>query len=236
MRQILLVTALAALAAIPGGAVRAQMPAGMPGGGMPGSGMAGSRPSAQPSQVDATPRPDKPDVAAQKAYKAAAKALDKAMQYDQLALKAPSADKRADELEKARDYYYRALDMFTEALSNDAEMAEAWNSAGYVHLRLGAYGESIDDYNHALKFKPDLPEAIAHRAEAYMRLDRLDEAQSAYMDLFNHARPLADQLMTTMQRWLEEHRQDPKGMRPTQIDAFDQWLKERNKLASQAPS
>lgn len=231
MRRILLVTALAALAAAtPGGAVRAQMPAGMPGG------MSGARPSAQPSQVDATPRPDKPDVAAQKAYKAAVKALDKAMQYDQLALKAANSDKRADALEKARDSYYRALDMFTEALSNDAEMADAWNSAGYVHLRLGAYGESVDDYDHALKFKPDLPEAIAHRAEAYMRLDRLDEAQSAYMDLFNHARPLADQLMTTMQHWLEEHRQDPKGMRATQIDAFDQWIKERNKLANQAPS
>jgi len=158
------------------------------------------------------------------------------MEHDQLALKASNPDKRADELDKARDSYYRALDYFTEALSNNAEMSEAWNSAGYVHLRLGAYGESIDDYDHALKFNPDLQEAIAHRAEAYLRLDRLDEAESAYMDLFNHARPLADQLMPAMQRWLEEHRQDPKGVRPAQIEAFDQWLKERDKLANPAAS
>jgi tetratricopeptide (TPR) repeat protein len=232
MRRFLFVTAFAALAAAtPGGAAWSQMPGGMPGG------LPGSRPSAQPSQqIDATPRPDKPDVSAQKAYKAAVKALDKATQYEQAALKAANADKRADEMEKARDSYYRALDLFTEALSNDAEMAEAWNSAGYVHLRLGAFGESVDDYDHALKLKPDLEEAIAHRAEAYMRLDRLDEAESAYMDLYNHARPLADQLMATMQRWLEEHRRDPKGMRPMQIDAFDRWLQERNKPANQASS
>lgn len=234
MRQILLVTRVAALAAAAFcGSAWAQMP-GMPGGGS----MSGGRPSSpQPSErLDRVQQPDKPAVAAQKAYKAAAKALEKAMQFDQQALKAPNADKKADELEKARDQYYRALDLFTEALSNDANMADAWNSAGYVHLRLGAYGESVDDYDHALKFKPDLEEAIAHRAEAYLRLDRVEEVESAYMELFNHARPLADQLMPVMQRWVEAHRQDPKGMRPAQIDDFDRWLKERDKLANQPAS
>jgi tetratricopeptide (TPR) repeat protein len=231
MRRILLMTAFAVAAAtLSSGWAWAQMPGGGP--------MSGGRPGSAPpgEQIDTTPRPDKPDAAARKAYKEAAKALNKAMEHDQLALKASNPDKRADELDKARDSYYRALDYFTEALSNNAEMSEAWNSAGYVHLRLGAYGESIDDYDHALKFNPDLQEAIAHRAEAYLRLDRLDEAESAYMDLFNHARPLADQLMPAMQRWLEEHRQDPKGVRPAQIQAFDQWLKERDKLANPAAS
>jgi tetratricopeptide (TPR) repeat protein len=107
---------------------------------------------------------------------------------------------------------------------------------GYAHLRLGAFRESVDDYDHALKYKPDLEEAILHRAEAYLRLDRLDDAQSAYMDLFNHARALADQLMVDMQKWLADHRQDAKGMRPAQIDAFDTWLQERDKIAKQTVS
>ena len=55
-------------------------------------------------------------------------------------------------------------------------------------LRLGAYRESIDDYNHTLALKPDLAEAIQHRAEAYMYVDRLEEAKAAYMDLFFHDR------------------------------------------------
>ena len=41
-------------------------------------------------------------------------------------------------------------------------MVDAWNSVGYVHLRLGAYNESIDDYNHTLALKPEL--ARGHRA------------------------------------------------------------------------
>jgi tetratricopeptide (TPR) repeat protein len=203
----------------------AQMPGGMQGG-MPGG---GGRPTMSPPAEDSTsaPRADKPDVAAQKAYRAAVKSLTKAREYDDLAQRAANDDKRTGELEKARDAYYRALDQFTEALSGNAEMFEAWNGAGEVHLRLGAYGESVDDYDHALKFRPDYPEATFHRAEAYLKLDRLDEAKIAYMDLFNHARPLADRLMQDMQDWLASHRAEPKGIRPATIDGFDAWLKDR---------
>jgi hypothetical protein len=103
-------------------------------------------------------------------------------------------------------------------------------------LRLGAYGESVDDYNHTLALKPDLPEAILHRAEAYLGLDRLDEAKSAYVDLFNHERPLADQLMLAMQQWLTVHRANANGMRAADVDAFDKWLQERDGIAKQTAS
>jgi len=230
MRSIIvLVAATAVVAIFSVGEARAQMPGGMPGG--MGGGV-GGRPQTPPGeQLDQTPHEDKPDIAAQKWYKQGVKALAKAMDYDAAAAKASSPDKRSSELEKASDFYYRALDLYTEALSNNADMADAWDSVGYVHLRLGAYGESIDDYNHTLKLRPDAEEAIERRAEAYLHLDRIDDAQSAYMDLFNHARPLADQLMVAMQRWVTEHRPDPKGMRPAQVDGFDAWLQERAKLA-----
>jgi tetratricopeptide (TPR) repeat protein len=229
MRSIIVqVTATAAIALFWATEVAAQMPGGMPGG--MGGGM-GGRPMTQPGdQVDTTQQ-DKPDVAAQKWYKQGVKALAKAMEYDAAAAKASTPDKRAGELEKARDSYYRALDLYTEALSNNADMADAWDSVGYVHLRLGAYGESVDDYNHTLKLKPDAEEAVERRAEAYLHLDRIDDAQTAYMELFNHSRPLADQLMAAMQRWITEHRPDPKGMRAAQVDTFDDWLRERAKLA-----
>jgi tetratricopeptide (TPR) repeat protein len=221
----------AALVAFGATGAFAQMPGGMQGGGMPG---AGGRPSMGPPAGDSTsePRADKPDVAAQKAYRAAVKSLTKAREYDDLAQKAANDAKKTGELEKARDAYYRALDQFTEALSGNAEMFEAWNGAGDVHLRLGAYGESVDDYDHALKFRPDYPEAAFHRAEAYLKLDRLDEAKIAYMDLFNHARPLADRLMLDMQQWLTAHRAEAKGIRPATIDAFDAWLKDRAQAAA----
>jgi tetratricopeptide (TPR) repeat protein len=207
----------------------------IPGGGIPGG---GGRPSAPPSapEIETTPGQEKPEVAAQKWYKQAVKALKKGMEHDQDAVKAATPDKRASDLEKADDQYSRALDLFTEALSYNADMADAWNSVGFVHLRLGAFRESVDDYDHALKLKPDNPEGIMHRAQAYLHLDRLEDAQAAYMDLFNHSRANADELMISMQSWLTTHRADAQGMRPAQIDAFDAWLHERQALAKQAAS
>lgn len=196
----------------------------------------GGRPSGPPSApaVDSAPGQEKPEVAAQKWYKQAVKALDKGKDYDKDAVKASSPEKRASELEKADDQYYRALDMFTEALSYNADMADAWNQVGFVHLRLGAFRESVDDYDHALKLKPDNAEGILHRAQAYLHLDRLEDAQSAYMDLFNHSRANADELMISMQHWLTTHHADANGMRPAQIEAFDAWVQERVSIAKQA--
>jgi tetratricopeptide (TPR) repeat protein len=107
---------------------------------------------------------------------------------------------------------------------------------GFIHLRFGAFRESIDDYNHALALKPDLMEAIERRAEAFVAIDRLDEAKAAYMDLFFHARPLADRLMVDMQAWLQTHRAEANGVRVADIDAFDKWLQERDGIAKTTAS
>jgi tetratricopeptide (TPR) repeat protein len=209
----------------PGGAGGGQMPGGR-GGGM-------SQPGAD---MPSTPAPEKPDAAARKAFNAGVKSLNKAREFEDIAAKATNPDKKATALGKQSDAYGKALDQFTEALSNKGDMVDAWNDVGYIHLRLGAYGEAIDDYNHTLAINPDLLEAIEHRAEAYMQVDRLDEAQAAYMNLFNHARPLADQLMVSMQNWLESHRAAANGMRPAAIDAFGKWLQEREGIAKQTAS
>jgi tetratricopeptide (TPR) repeat protein len=164
------------------------------------------------------------------------KYLDKARQLEASAASASTPDKKAKDLEKVGDDYNRALDEFTEALSNKGDMVEAWNNVGYVHLRLGAYQESIDDYNHALALKPDLMEAIEHRAEAYLAVDRIDDVKGPYMDLYNHEPALAAQLMSVMQKWLSDHQADPKGMRPTDVAAFGKWISERDGIAKQASS
>ena len=162
--------ASAAVAQMPGG------PGGYPGG-MPGGG--GRPPQGGPPE-DVTPPTvtEKPDAAARKAYKEAMKYLDKARQYEASAAAASNPDKKAKDMEKVGDAYSRALDEFTEALSNKGDMVEAWNNVGYVHLRLEAYQESIDDYNHALALKPDLMDAIEHRAEAYLAVDRIDDVKA----------------------------------------------------------
>jgi len=210
----------------PGGGGMGGRPGGMGTGGSIDPG--GDQPPAAPTE--------KPDKAATKAYNAGMKSLNKAREYEDAAAKATDAEKKGAALDKAGDAYGKALDQFTEALRNKGDMADAWNNVGYIHLRLGAYNECIDDYNHALTLKPDLMEAVAHRAEALMAVDRLDDAKASYMDLFSHARPLADQLMVSMQKWLESHRAAPNGMRPADIDAFGKWLQERDGIAKQTAS
>ncbi|HWX27034.1 MAG TPA: tetratricopeptide repeat protein [Steroidobacteraceae bacterium] len=207
---------------------------GQVGGGRPGISQPGGGQSSE--DLSSAKSTEKPDAAAKKAFTAGVKSLSKAREFEEAAAKAANPDKQAAALDKAGDAYGRALDQFTEALRNKGDMVDAWNGAGYVHLRLGAYNESIDDYNHALKLKPDLLEAVEHRGEAYMGFDRLDEAKAAYMDLFNHARPLADQLMVSMQKWLASHRAAPSRVRAADIDSFDKWLQERDGIAKQTAS
>jgi tetratricopeptide (TPR) repeat protein len=210
---------------------------GYPGGGgqigRPGMGSGMSQPA---DDLPSRPAEEKSDATAKKNFDAGVKSLNRAREFEEIAAKATDPDKKAKASDKVSDAYGRALDQFTEALRSKGDMFEAWNKVGYIHLRLGAYRESIDDYNHTLALKPDLLEAVEHRAEAYMAVDRLDDAKTAYMNLFNHARPLADQLMATMQIWLESHRAAANGMRAADIDSFGKWLQEREGIAKPTAS
>ena len=219
-----------ALLALLGGGVHMAVGQGYPGGGQ----MQGRRGGHE--EMPSTPAADSADAAAKKAFTAGVKSLKRARELEEVAAKATNPDKKSAAMDKVGDAYNRALDQFIEALSNKGDMVDAWNNAGYVHLRLGAYSESIDDYNHTLALKVDLLDAVEHRGEAYLAVDRLDEAKAAYMDLFNHARPLADQLMVLMQKWLETHRAAASGIRAADIDSFGKWVQERDGIAKQTAS
>jgi tetratricopeptide (TPR) repeat protein len=209
--------------------------------GYPNGPMSGARGMGQPGgppddMPNSTPLVDKPDAAARKAFKAAQKSLEKAHEHEEAASKATNPDKKAAEMDKVGDAYNRALDQLTETLANKGDMLDAWNDVGYVHLKLGAYKEAVDDYNHVLELKPDLLDAVEHRGEAFMAVGRLEDAEASYMDLFNHARPLADQLMAAMQKWLDVHRTAPNGVSAADIDTFGKWLGEHDAIAKQTAS
>jgi tetratricopeptide (TPR) repeat protein len=213
-------------------AVSADPQMGGMGGGMGGMGP-GGRSGAGPgdSSMQLEHKEDKPEIQAKKAYKTALKSLDKAKAYTLQAQQEKNADKQIAAQQKATEAYSRALDWFTETLSNNSDMVEAWNGAGYAHLHIGAYGEALDDYNHDLKLNPTDMDAIANRAEACLQLGRLDDVQVAYLDLFNHARERADQLMRSMQHWVSERRTDPQGIKAADLDTFQRWIDEHLKAA-----
>ena len=191
---------------------------------------------ALPDEPPSTSSSEKPDVAVKKALKAATKALDKAKALEADAAATSNPDKKAKDMERVSDQYNVALDAFTEALSNKSDIVEAWDQVGYIHLRLGAYREAIDDYNHTLTLKPELMEAIEHRAEAYLAVDHLDEVKIAYMDLYSHTPDLAAQLMAAMQKWLAARQADPAASRNAEAEAFAKWVSERDGIAKQTAS
>lgn len=227
MRRILLACLILLVVEWPAATSQAQS---YPGGGIPPITGSGGR-TPQSEEIPSAPVEVKPDKAAAKAYAAGMKSMLKAHELEDTIAKATDADKKAKAQSKLEDTYGRALEEFTEVLRNKNDMYDAWNKIGFIHLHFGAYRESVDDYNHALALKPDLEEAIENRGEAYMGTDHLDDAKAAYMDLFFHARPLADKMMATMQAWLQSHRTSANGMRATDIDAFDKWLQEREGIA-----
>jgi tetratricopeptide (TPR) repeat protein len=232
MKNILLLVAAVALCGLQVRIAAAQgMPGGMPGGRGQMPPGAGGMPDEPPTVTE-----DKPDVAVRKALKAATKALDKAKTLEADAAATRDPDKKAKDMERVSDQYNIALDAFTEALSNKSDLLEAWDQVGYIHLRLGAYREAIDDYDHTLTLKPELMEAIEHRAEAYLAVDHLDEVKIAYMDLYNHTPDLAAQLMAAMQKWLAAHQADPAGSHSAEAAAFGKWVSDRDGIAKQTAS
>ena len=76
-------------------------------------------------------------------------------------------------------------------------------------------------------------EAVEYRAEAYLALNRLDDARQAYLDLFAADRKQADILMAAMKTWVESHRADAGTVDPAAISGFEKWIGEREGLAKQ---
>ena len=75
-------------------------------------------------------------------------------------------------------------------------------------------------------------EAIEYRGEAYLGLNRLNDAKTAYMQLFQFNRPLADQLIAAMTSWVAARRDDAGTLDAAVVEEFAAWVEERRSLAS----
>jgi tetratricopeptide (TPR) repeat protein len=161
-----------------------------------------------------------PEAVATEALNTGLKRLEKA---DQLALKNPK---------QARKDYEAALKDFQSAAAAAPDNYRAHNGAGYALRKIGDYARALESYERALALAPASSEAIEYRAEAYLGLNRLEDAKRAYMHLFVHDRTASHVLMKAMKAWGEQHRAKPAGVDPAAADAFNAWVLERDALAS----
>ena len=199
------------------------------GGGGMGGGASGSTGSA------GFPR-STPEDQAKDAYNSGVRSIKKAQDYDSDAAKAPSPEKAAKAQDKAHQAYSKALEQFIDAVAKQPTMYQAWNYIGFANRHLGNYDDSLSAYAKALELNPDYPDAIEYRGEAYLGLNRIDDAKQAYMSLFSKSRGLADELMTAMHRWIDSRRKDAQGVAPENLEAFSQWVEERSGIAAQTAS
>jgi tetratricopeptide (TPR) repeat protein len=176
------------------------------------------------------PSPSLDDGTDASAPKAAPPAQDSATYNDALALM-----KKGDALgahDGARDAYSSARVKLQSLVGRSPQFAEAWNALGYTQRKLGAFDDSLASYAKALELKPGYPEALEYRGEAYLRLNRIDEAKQAYLDLFSSNRKIAATLLESMQAWLEAQRGSHAVAASVITDLAD-WVKERSQIATQ---
>jgi len=197
------------------------------GGGMPSSGT---------GNFDMPQRARTPEDMARESYNSGIRHLKDAKEYDEEVAKATDPKKVAKATEKAQKAYQKGLKEFTNSVTKMPTMYEAWNYVGFTQRHLGDYRASLDAYAKALELKPNYPEAIEYRGEAFLGLNALDDAKQSYMSLYRMSRPLADQLLVAMKSWVEKRKQDAQGVDSTTLESFAGWVNERAAIAAQTAS
>lgn len=172
-----------------------------------------------------------PDELAVEAYNSGVSHRDKGHKAEQQVATAKESD-RAKHEKRAADEYGKALKDFKRAADLNPRLYQAYNGMGYATRKLGDYAKALEYYDKAIQMAPGFPEAIEYRGEAYLALNRVDDAKKAYLELLASNRNLADSLMKSMKHWVEKRRADPAGVDPATISAFEAWITERSEAAS----
>ncbi len=171
------------------------------------------------------------DAAAVAVYNAGVALLKRADDLDAAAA-GQSGAARAQAEQSARTSYGEARAKFQEATQRDPSLPEAWNNLGYARRNLGDYEAALAAYARALALRPDYPEALEYRGEAYLRMNRIEDAKQAYMDLFVTDRAVARHFLASMQDWIAVQRHTP-GASAGALADLEKWVQERSQIAAQ---
>jgi tetratricopeptide (TPR) repeat protein len=179
------------------------------------------------------PRTATPDQRARDAYNAGVHDVKKADKAQEAAAQATDPAKKDKAAREAHDLYASSLAKFKQAVDLDNNLHEAWNYVGYTSRKLGNYDDALAAYDKALALKPGYPDALEYRGEAYLALNRVADAQQAYLDLYAGNRALAGKLLTAMKGWVAAQRANPAGASAANVDELDKWIQERVQIAGQ---
>jgi tetratricopeptide (TPR) repeat protein len=171
-----------------------------------------------------------PEEMAIAAYNSGIDHKDKGLKIEASAATANAKD-RAKVEDKARKEYEKALKDFKSAAAGSPQMYQAYNGMGFSYRKTGDYAKALEMYDRALTLKPGFPDAIEYRGEAYLGLNRIDDAKQAYLEILAADRKQADTLMAAMQKWIEDKKASPAGVDAATVSGLETWIKERAELA-----
>ena len=194
---------------------------------MPRSGGTSSMPSA--------PRKTPAEEAADH-YNAGLKLRDKGLALQKEAAQATKDKDRTKLEKKAQQEFERAISQFRTATVKDPRFYQAYSDLGFALRKTGDYPAALETYDHAISLAPTYSPALEYRGEAYLALDRVEDAKKAYMALLPSDRGRADELLAAMKGWVEKRRAEPGTMTPDAVQEFSHWLDQRSELAGQTPS
>ena len=193
-----------------------------------------SVPAAPPGGGGSSMATMSPEERAVEAYKSGDDHRVKGKKFEEDATTKKGADVEKT-LAKAKSEYQKSLKDFTNAAKLNPKLAPAYNGMGYAYRKTGDYAKALEMYDQAIELaKPQIfPEAMEYRAEAYLALNRLDDARQSYLDLFGADRKQADILMAAMKNWVSARHADAAGVSPDALAAFEKWIGERDGIAKQ---
>jgi len=122
---------------------------------------------------------------------------------------------------------------FERAVKNDPSLFQAYSELGFTLRKMGKFPESLAAYDKSLSIQPDYSPALEYRAEAYLGLNRIDDARKTYTELFAGDRARADALLIAMKGFVASRRADPAGLDAAQLDAFAKWVEQREVIHTQ---
>jgi tetratricopeptide (TPR) repeat protein len=187
-------------------------------------------PSPSPSSAPAG-RAMTPEEMAVEVYNSGIGHRDRALKAEVQAAKDKKESDRVKNEKKAREEHDKALKDFQKAIKLNPNLPQAHNGAGYSYRKLGDYAKALEHYDRALELAPTFPDAIEYRGEAYLALNRIDDAKQAYLSLFAMDRKQAAALMKAMSDYVAKKKADPAGVDPAVLSAFEAWIVERSGVA-----
>jgi tetratricopeptide (TPR) repeat protein len=167
------------------------------------------------------------------AYTAGYASILRAEHAENLAAAASNDAERKAALSDAQKAYQASLPHFATAVRLDQSMHEAYTYMGYANRKLGRYEDALRAYGQALKINPDTTFAIEYQGEAFLGLNRIDEARFNFLRLYALDQHQAAKLLRAMHAWVQANQATP----PAGIDmpALTAWIAERADTLKSVP-